>query len=474
MTAVPQPGEPLPDAPGPSDRGLFGSLPRMRQDPIGLLMDSARTYGDVVRFRFVNRPVYLIVDPEDIRHVFQENYRNYSKQTRGFQVLRSFLAGGLLTAEGSEWLKQRRIAQPAFHRARIAGFGETMARAADEMLDRWDASGAETLDVTAEMMRLTLRIVGETLLGSDVSSDADRVGRAVAVALRMANDSITRLVEPPRFLPIRRNRQLGEALRTLDEVVYGMIARRRRSGADTGDLLSMLMHARDEETGDGMDDRQLRDEVMTIFLAGHETTAVALGWTWYLLSTHPAAARRLIEEVDTVVGSRRPTSDDLPRLRYTEQVIKESMRLYPPAWIISRSAIGDDVIRGYRIPAGAFVFASPYVTHRRPSLWENPEGFDPERFEPGRTDDPPHFRYFPFGGGPRQCIGNTFAMMELQLVVATVARRCRLDLIPGQRIGVTPSITLRPTRPILMSRHPRTACLGALAPPRAARAALGS
>ena len=433
----------------------------MRRDPTGLLVDLVREYGPVVHFRLANRHAVLLAHPENVRHVFQENYRNYNKQTRGFQALRFFLANGLLTSEGDFWLRQRRIAQPAFHRGRIAGFARTMTAAATDMVDHWETSGAHEIDVTREMARLTLRIVGETLLSTDVTREADRVGRALTVALRAANKALTRVIEVPRWLPTPGNRRLRRALTALDEVVYAMIEARRRSSQDAGDLLSMLMQARDEDTGEGMTDRQLRDEVMTIFLAGHETTAIALAWTWLLLSRYPGVDQRLRAELADVLGDRLPRVEDLRRLVYTEQVIKESMRVYPPAWMISRCAIKEDRISGYDIPPGTMIITSPYVTHRLPEWWENPEGFDPDRFEATRVADLPPFAYFPFGGGPRQCIGNTFAMMELVLVVATIAQRCRLDLAPGVHPGVTPAITLRPSCPITMTRR-------AVATPRSA------
>ena len=425
----------------------------MRRDPIGLLLRLANQHGEIAHLRLLNRHVVLVAGPEHVRHVLQDNYRNYSKQTRGFHVLRSFLANGLLTSEGDDWLRQRRIAQPAFHRGRIAAFGRTMTTAAAELADRWDADDIRTIDVTAEMTRLTLRIVGETLLSTDVSRDADRVGQALTVALRSANRAITRPIEIPPWLPTPENRRLRRARATLDAIVYGMIDRRRREGSPTEDLLSMLMDARDEETGARMSDTQLRDEVMTIFLAGHETTAIALGWTWLLLSRYPAIARRVRTELAEVLGGRAPGVDDLRRLVYVEQVVKESLRLFPPAWIISRCAIGADRIGGYDILPDTIVFASPYVTHRLSRLWDNPEGFDPDRFEPSTAESRPPFAYFPFGGGPRQCIGNSFAMMELVLVVATLAQRCRLDLAPGPPPGLRPSITLRPAAPITMVRR---------------------
>ncbi|MCH2252370.1 MAG: cytochrome P450 [Vicinamibacterales bacterium] len=436
--------------------GPLGSLTRFRRDPLDLLMSGFRELGDVVRFRLFTRDLVLVAHPNDVRRVLQEHTGNYNKQTRGFEVLRAFLRKGLLTSEGDHWLRQRRIAQPAFHRTRIAGFGGTMAQAASEMVDRWLAASApDVVDVTAEMMRLTLRIVGEALLSTDVSHEADRVGQALNITLRQANNAIGRIVPLPEWWPTPARRRVRAAMRTLDDVILEIIAGRRAGDSDPDDLLSMLMQARDEDTGEGMSDAQLRDEVMTVFLAGQETTAIALGWTWYLLSQHEAVRQRLHTEVDTVLSGRTPTAADLPRLGYVERVVKESMRLYPPAWVISRCAIEDDIIGGYRIPAGSIVLVSPYVTHRHPRFWANPEGFDPSCFETAREADRPPFTYFPFGGGPRQCIGNSFAMMELVLVVTTIAQRCELDRLPGEGVGTSPSITLRAATPITMRVSPR-------------------
>jgi cytochrome P450 len=361
---------------------------------------------------------------------------------------------GLLTADGDTWLRQRRIAQPAFHRQKIAALSGVMVRAALDLADAWraPAESGRSIDVAAEMMRLTLRIAGETLLSTDVSGDADTVGRAVTTVLEDSPNRIYRSLSVPLFIPTRKNREVLAAMKALDAVVFRMIGERRRGGGPE-DLLSMLLQARDETTGEGMSDKQLRDEVMTIFLAGHETTANALAWTWYLLSKYPAAYRELRRELDTVLGGRPPGLDDIPRLKYTTMVIEESMRLYPPVWIFTRAAREPDVIGGYPIPAGSYVFTSPYVSHRNPVFWENPEGFDPERFAEGRASSLPRFVYFPFGGGPRQCIGNTFAMMETMLVLAALAQRYRLDLVQGARVEPEPVVTLRPRSGIPMTVH---------------------
>ena len=445
------PSQPVRAAPTFPSPGFLGSLPDFRRDPLDLLMRGFHELGEVVRFRLFNRSLVLLAHPHHARHVLQEHAANYSKRTRGFTVLRDLLREGLLTSEGQHWLRQRRIAQPGFHRARIAGLGDTMTRAATELVDDWLHRAPETTDVTADMMTLTLRIVGETLLSTDVTRKADRVGAALNITLRQGNEAIGRIIpRPAAWWPSPANRRLRAAMQTLDEVILDIIGTRRQGNSDPDDLLSMLLNARDEETGEGMSDRQLRDEVMTIFLAGHETTAIALGWTWYLLSCHPAVRERLHGEVDTVLGGQPPQVADLPRLGYVEQVVKESMRLYPPAWVISRCADQDDVIGGHRIPAGSIVLVSPYVTHRHPGFWEHPDTFDPDRFETAREAGRPPFVYFPFGGGPRLCIGNSFAMMELVLVVSSIAQRCRLDLVPGEVVGTRPLITLRSATPITM------------------------
>jgi cytochrome P450 len=427
-------------APGPRGHPLLGSLPEARRDPIRLFVDSFREYGDVVRFRFGPMIGHLISSPAGVNHVLAENHRNYGKQTRGYRNLRYVLGNGLLTSEGEAWKRQRRIAQPAFHRQRIAGFAKTMVRAAEDAAERLSGRRGEVVDLHHEMMRLTLRIVGETLLGYDPTAAADEVGSALTFLLTLANDRTSRTFDLPLRLPTRENRRFRRELAALDAVVLRMIAERRKDPGGREDLLSMLMEARDAETGQAMDDRQLRDEVMTIFLAGHETTANALTYTWLLLSRFPAALRDLRAELAQVLGGRSPGVEDLPALTLTRRTLQESMRLYPPAWIIARSAMGADEVGGYPIPARSLVFISPYVVHRHPRFWADPEGFDPQRF----AKEPPRGAYLPFGAGPRMCIGNAFATVEAELALATLAQRVAFELLPGQQIQLQPSITLRP------------------------------
>lgn len=443
-------------APGPRGLPFLGSLVDVRRDRLGTFLRAAVEHGDVARLEFGvltgRRIAHLLRHPDHVKHVLVDAPDNFDKQTPGFTRLREVLGEGLLTSEGSFWLRQRRIAQPAFHRQRIAAFAGVMVRAGEERVNAWlsRARPDEPLDIAEEMMSLALRIVCETLLGAEMV-DTATVSQAVDVLLTDVRNGLGSFFSLPRKVPIERNRLFLEASEALDRQVGRIIEARRKSSAEATDLLSLLMAARDPETGEGMSDRQLRDEVMTMFLAGHETTANALAWTFYLLSLHPDVRRKLAAELSQVLaGGRLPTFEDVARLEVTTRVLQESMRLYPPAWIVARRALRDDVIGGYAIPAGSLVFISPYVTHRHPDYWENPEGFDPDRFAAGALARLPRFAYFPFGGGPRQCIGMSFAMVEATLLLATLGRRVHLDLLPGQRVIPEPGVTLRPRGAIRM------------------------
>ena len=432
--------------PGPRGHWLWGSLLDFQADPLRAYTEAARQYGDIVRFRSGPWHSYLVTHPDYVKHVLQDNHRNYNKGALSDAYLKPLLGQGLITSEGDFWLRQRRLMQPAFHKQRLAHFGQTMTDKTLAMLDRWQtyAASGEPFDVSAEMMRLTLSIVGKTLFSAEVEDTSGEVGRAMEVAQAHVNYRTTHPFSLPERFPTPRNRRFRQAKATFDRILLSIIEERRRSGEDKGDLLGMLLAARDEATGEGMSDQQLRDETVTLFLAGHETTSNTLTWTWYLLSQHPEVARRLREELSRLLGGRTPTVADIPHLKYTTQVLEETMRLYPPAWVITRGAIGPDEIGGYPIPARALISISPYVTHRHPDFWPNPEVFDPERFTPERAADRPRYAYFPFGGGPRQCIGNNFALMEATLLLATIAQAGQLDLAPGHRVALEPLITLRP------------------------------
>jgi cytochrome P450 len=428
---------------------VWGAARLFKENPIRTLFEVTQKCGDVARLRLPVKPhvAYVLRHPDHLRHVLIDNAKNYGKRTRGYDKLRDLLGSGLVTSEGDFWKRQRRIANPAFHRERIAHFADVMVDCATHMLDGWRTRIPEgaRFDVADEMMRLTLRIIGLTMLSADVEGRSSSVAKAVDEVLHITINRIRGMVIWPEWLPTPENRRYDSARGALDGVVNSMIAERRRS-SDTSkdDLLSMLMAARDPETGDGMSDVQLRDEVMTVFLAGHETTANALAWTFYFLSLHPYVADKLREEVKEVLGDRPPKLQDLERLVYADKVIKESMRLRPPVWALTRSTIEDDVIAGYRIAQGSWVFISSYVTHRDPRFWPNPEGFDPERFSLEEEAKRPKCAFLPFLAGPRKCIGETFAMMEARLILATVVQRVRMDLVPGRRVELDPTVTLRP------------------------------
>lgn len=430
--------------PGPRGVPLLGMLPAVRRDPIGAFMDGALRYGDVAYFKIGPRNGFLATRPDDIRHVLSDNARNYRKSPL-YDKLKGPLGNGLLTSEGDYWLRQRRLAQPAFHRQRVAGLAGVMAQAAMETAARWEpwAGSGDAIDVAEEMMRLTQTIILRTMLGTEPGHIGDEVGPAWAAVNRHIGESFWSLGLADGW-PTPKNRRFERALAVLGRAVFRVIDERRLAGPGGDDLLSMMLFARDEETGEGMTDQQLRDEVMTLFLAGHETTAIALAWTWYLLSQHPEAQARLEAEVDAALDDRAPRFEDLARLPYTRMVLEESMRLYPPAWGFSRQALAADEIGGYHLPAGWLVFVVPYVMHRHPAYWDEPARFDPTRFTPERAAARPKFVYLPFGAGPRQCIGNQFAMIEAHLIVATLARRYRLRLAPGHPVEPWPLITLRP------------------------------
>lgn len=417
-----------------------------------MLERGVREHGPIVRYRFGPYDLVHVQDPEDIRHVLVKNHGNYEKSP-SYAVLKEFLGTGLVTSEGSFWRRQRKLAQPAFHHRSLLGFAETMSRLSAELAEDWRVS-PRTVDVHEEMMRLTLRIVGHTLMSTELAGDANTIGQSMAAVMEYANHLETFMLLPSWF-PTPSRVRARRAIAALDEIVYRMIGERRRSGELGTDLLGMLMAATDESGTDRMTDRQLRDEVMTLVLAGHETTANALSWTWLLLGRHPEALATMRAEIDEVLGDRLPALADVKELSYTTAVIKESMRIYPPVWMIERQAIGEDRLSGHEIPAGTLVSVSPWTLHRDPETFPEPERFDPSRFlgdaEAGRH----RYSYLPFGAGPRTCIGNSFALMEATIVLATLV--ARTDVRPISKLAVTPepTITLRPSTAIRARVAPR-------------------
>jgi cytochrome P450 len=462
-------------APGPKGLPFLGSVFPAWRDPLGLFMDTHKTYGDVARFKFGPYDYYLVSDPEVVRHVLVDGAKSYTK-SRNYLGLKLVLGEGLLTSEGEFWRRQRKLAQPAFHKESMEGFARHMSQATRAMLGRWKkedearASGASRgRDVGAaapsfciheEMMRLTFRIVGLTLFSTDVDEDAREVGQALTIAMHHANDWAESLWNFPQWVPTPKNVRFNRAMSTLDTLVYRIIENRREAGVENGprDLLGMLMLAvSDEDAGDAdarrMTNKQLRDEVITLVLAGHETTANLLAWTFFALSKHPEIEEKIREEANRVLGGRDPALEDVPKLAYTKMVIEEALRLYPPAWAFERQSTAPDRLGAFDIEKGAIVGVAPYVIHRHPAHWENPEAFDPLRFLPERAATRARYAYLPFGGGPRTCIGNHFAMMEAQIILAMLVREHRIALDPSHEVGIDPRITLRPKTGIKVTRR---------------------
>lgn len=429
------------DVPG---KPVVGHLLEIQEGP-KLLMRSVQEYGDFLRFKFGPYSWLLVNEPEAVRHVLVKNHENYIK-SRNYVALKLAIGKGLVTSEGQLWKQQRKLMQPIFTPKHLNGFVDTMVGCTRDMLDRWSTiEDGQVMDVHHEMMRLTFRIVGLTLMSKDLDDDADRFGRAVANVLDFANRYTESPVRLPIGFPLPAHIRFRRELAKLDGVVHPMIRERKAAKEPGNDLLGMLISA-----SDTMSNEQLRDEVMTMILAGHETTAVALSWTWYFLSRNPAVARRVAQEAHEVLGDRDPTVADLDQLVYTEQVIKESMRLRPPVWAVERDALGPDVIEGHAIGKGTTVGVAAWTLHRHPQYWDNPEGFDPSRWTEERSANRPRYVYLPFGAGPRVCIGSRFAMIETKLALAMMARQFDLHLLPGRPIHMDAGITLRPRNGIHM------------------------
>lgn len=415
-----------------------------------------RQYGDIVEIRFWPFRSYFLAHPDHIKHILQENHRNYWKGLV-VQKVKRIGGEGLVFSDGDLWRRQRQLIQPAFHRERIAALGQMMADATAELLGRWHvhARSERPLDVAEEMSTLTLDIVSKAMFGTGLGEDKEEFIGTVSAGMAYANHLINHFLTPPMWVPTQANRQGRQAIARLDRIVGKIIAERRWEGVERHDLLGMLISARDAETNAAMDDKQLRDEIVTFLVAGHETTAVALSWTWHLLAQHGDAEERLHAEIADVAGRQPPSPHDLANLPYARMTLEESMRLYPPVWGTSRESYGEDHIGGVRIPPRTTVSVSPYVTHRHPAFWEDPERFDPERFTPERSAARPEYAYFPFGGGPRGCVGRQFAMMEGQIVLTMIAQQFRLRPVPGHPVEPYPIFTLRPRYGLPMTLHAR-------------------
>lgn len=431
--------------PGPKGKFISGCADRVTHDRIGFLTELYREYGELSRFTVWGQEIYVVTRPDHVKEILVTNHKNFHK-SRALKMARYVLGDGLLTSEDDLHKRQRRMLQPAFHSQRVNAYGQIMAEYAARHAARWDEQGlhGHPVDMWHEMMRLTLAIVAKTLFDADVESEADEIGEALTTIIglfeRISNPAAMLLT----LLPTPRNFRFMMARRRIEKTIYRMIDSRRAEGTDHGDLLSMLLRAQDEDDGGVMTNKQVRDEVITLFLAGHETTANALTWTWYLLSQHPESEVRLHEELDTVLGGRLPTPADMPQLEYTRRVLAEAMRLYPPAYLIGRTALNDFKLDQYTIPKGAVVLLSPYLSHRNPEYFPEPDRFDPDRWEPELQEERHKFAYYPFGGGPRTCIGEPFAWMEGILLIAVLAQRWQMRLVPGHPIDYDAQITLRP------------------------------
>ena len=435
---------PVTTIPGPRGLPVIGVGNRLLRDPIEFMIRLHRHYGDLVKLPLGKRAMYLAVHPDMVKRITQENWRNYIKR---YPAMDELLGQGLVTSNGEHWLHQRRVMQPAFHHQRIARMAAVMIEEAERMLTRWEeyARRGQSFEVQTEMMLLTQQIIVRTMFSSSLSeAEAQTVGKAFNDTLNWAAGQQFRLFQPPRNWPTPGNLAYRRNLDLLERTVYHLIDERRQRHGDYDDLLEMLVTARDAETGEQMSPKQIRDEVMTIFLAGHETTAGTLSWIIHLLSHHGDAERKLRAEYATVLGGRTPTPSDLPHLPYNRMVIDETLRLYPPTWILSRVMVGPDTLGDYELPAGSVIALSPYVTHRHPAFWPNPESFDPERFQSTATATRHKFAYVPFLAGPRQCIGNSFALIEMQLVLPMILQRFRVSAVPGYPVRPMPKATLRP------------------------------
>jgi len=424
-------------------------------DPLTWGLDIAHQYGDIAHYQLGPLHVYQVAHPDLARQILVEQADKFHKARLIKVAFAPFAGDGLLTSDGRLWRQQRKLMQPAFHYAHLTAYANEIVTRAAQLADALEDD--RVVDVLDQMATLTLAVVVKCLFSADVTREAPDVGRLMTAVLDAANHRLNSVVRLPSWIPTSRNLREKRALARLDRILEAAIEAHRAAQTPSHDLLAMLLSALDEETGARMTNRQLRDEMMTLFLAGHETTATALTWTWYLISQHPEVEAKLSSELDGVLHGRAPTPGDLANLPYTEMVVREAMRIYPPAPGVAREPIEDVEIGGYTVPAGSLISLNTYVMHRDPRFFTDPERFDPERFARGWEERIPRYAYLPFGGGPRVCIGNGFAMMEARLIVATLAQRLRLSLEPQQEIVPMQLVTVRPKHGLRMRVEKRRA-----------------
>lgn len=433
--------------PGPKGGFLIGSLNDFNRDTLKFLLDQ-RQYGDLTSFSFGPFPIILVNHPDGVHDVLVTNADRYYKARITKQIMAPIIGLGLFTSDGDFWKRQRRLVQPTFHSKRIGAYADVMVNYADDLAKTWQAGGVRMVD--QDMTALTMRIIAKTLFDADVANEAQEVGQAIRESLSLLEESFKQIFPLPNWLPTSHNRKLAGAVERLDALIQKFIDDRRASGEDKGDFLSVLLTARDDDNS-AMTDKQVRDEAMTLFGAGHETTAVTMTWAWYLLSQHPAVEAKLHQELDHVLGGRLPTLEDLPQLTYTEKIIKETLRLFPPAYVITREVHQEGALGSQRLKQGRTVMLNVYGIHRDPRFFPDPDRFDPERFSPEHEKSLPKGAYVPFSNGPRVCIGNAFSMLESRLLLATLAQRYELSLAPDFAVIPERQFTLRPKNGLKMT-----------------------
>jgi len=430
---------------------IWGHTRYFKENPIGLLQGLFNESGDIARLRLGPITVHLLSHPDYVKQVLVDNHSQYTKGIL-YDQLKLTLGEGLVTSTGANWMKHRRLMQPAFHQKQIAGFFSMLVRAAQEAVQEWPKRQGAALDFHYEMMKLALRMVSEALFSTDVSKMVDRISHDLTICLNYVMKRVENPLGWPAWFPTPSQREFKKAKNDLDQLVLDLIAERRKSSEKPPDLLNMLLEARDEETGESMSDKELLDEVLTLLMAGHETTANGLTWAFYLLAKHPEIQQQAQAEVDTVSLS---SLEDFRKLSFTKMVFEETLRLYPPVWLLGRSPTVDQTFQTTKVKAKTIVWLCPYITHRHPAFWDDPEKFDPSRFAPEKSVARHRYAYFPFGGGPRLCIGNNFAMMEATVILAIVLQSFSVSLIDSKTPDMDPKVTLRPRGSMNLKLTPR-------------------